>query len=99
MIASTDLPKRGKTKSMKSRGISNLGAGSWKLEAGIKQKIPAPGETKEADEALMRVAIREATRGIGKTAPNPVVGAIVVKNGRILAKGYHHAAGQPHAEI
>ena len=47
----------------------------------------------------MRIAIKEASRGIGLTAPNPAVGAVLVKNGRILAKGHHHAAGLPHAEI
>jgi len=52
-----------------------------------------------SQEEFMRLAIEEAKKGIGKTAPNPAVGAIIVKNGKILAKGYHHAAGQPHAEI
>ena len=75
---------------MKSHGIYKLGVGSWKLEA---------GETKEADEAYMRLAIEEARLGVGLTAPNPAVGAVLVKNGRLLAKGYHHAAGLPHAEI
>ncbi len=47
----------------------------------------------------MRMALEEARLGLGKTAPNPVVGALLAKNGRLLAKGYHHAAGLPHAEI
>lgn len=47
----------------------------------------------------MRTAMEEAKLGTGKTAPNPVVGAVLVKNGRLLAKGHHHAAGMPHAEI
>lgn len=51
------------------------------------------------DERFMRMAIEEARHGIGKTAPNPAVGALLAKNGRFLAKGYHHAAGLPHAEI
>ncbi|MEI6321545.1 MAG: bifunctional diaminohydroxyphosphoribosylaminopyrimidine deaminase/5-amino-6-(5-phosphoribosylamino)uracil reductase RibD [bacterium] len=51
------------------------------------------------DERFMRMAIEEAKLGIGKTAPNPAVGAVLVKNGRLLTKGYHHAAGMPHAEI
>lgn len=53
----------------------------------------------EADEAIMRLAIREARRGIGKTSPNPAVGAVLVRNGKILARGWHRAAGGPHAEI
>ncbi len=47
----------------------------------------------------MKHAIEEAKKGIALTAPNPTVGAIIVKNGLVLAKGYHHAAGLPHAEI
>ena len=53
----------------------------------------------ESDERFMRLAIKEASRALGLTAPNPAVGAVIVKNGRVLAKGYHHAAGLPHAEI
>lgn len=48
---------------------------------------------------MMRLAIREARRGLGKTHPNPAVGAILVRNEKILARGWHRAAGQPHAEI
>ncbi len=47
----------------------------------------------------MRVAIRLARRSTGQTRPNPAVGCVLVKNGRIIARGYHHRAGQPHAEI
>ena len=47
----------------------------------------------------MRLALREAERGVGRTSPNPAVGAVIVRGGRVLAWGYHHAAGQPHAEI
>ena len=47
----------------------------------------------------MRLAIREARKGIGKTAPNPAVGAVLVRNGKVISKGWHRAAGRPHAEI
>ncbi len=47
----------------------------------------------------MRLALREAAKGIGFTSPNPAVGAVIVRDGRALARGYHHAAGKPHAEI
>lgn len=47
----------------------------------------------------MRLALRQASRGIGSTSPNPRVGAVLVKDGRVLAKGYHRAFGQPHAEV
>lgn len=47
----------------------------------------------------MRAALAEAAKGAGRTHPNPAVGAVVVKNGRILSRGWHRAAGRPHAEI
>lgn len=52
------------------------------------------------DEALMRMALSEARLGIGLTAPNPPVGAVLSSSeGIILGKGFHHQAGGPHAEI
>ena len=53
----------------------------------------------KSDERFMRLAVKEAARALGLTAPNPAVGAVIVKNGKVLSKGFHHAAGQPHAEI
>ena len=47
----------------------------------------------------MRRAIELATKGKGMTSPNPIVGAVVVKNGKIVGEGYHKRAGTPHAEI
>jgi diaminohydroxyphosphoribosylaminopyrimidine deaminase/5-amino-6-(5-phosphoribosylamino)uracil reductase len=51
------------------------------------------------DERFMRAALREAARGVGRTSPNPAVGAVIVRGGRIIARGWHTRAGQPHAEI
>ena len=51
------------------------------------------------DEKFMRLALREAARGTGRTSPNPAVGAVIVKGGRVVAKGWHRCAGGPHAEI
>lgn len=45
------------------------------------------------------MALAEAVKGIGKTAPNPPVGAIMVKDGELLGTGWHHGAGLPHAEV
>ncbi len=52
-----------------------------------------------ADEKFMREAIRMARKGLGKTHPNPAVGCVLVKNNRIIGRGWHRRAGQPHAEI
>lgn len=51
------------------------------------------------DEYYMKRALSLAKRGLGSTNPNPMVGALLVKNNRILSQGYHRRAGQPHAEI
>jgi diaminohydroxyphosphoribosylaminopyrimidine deaminase/5-amino-6-(5-phosphoribosylamino)uracil reductase len=47
----------------------------------------------------MRLALALARRGYGTTSPNPMVGAVLAKNGKILGRGWHRRAGQPHAEI
>ncbi len=53
----------------------------------------------QLDERFLRRALQLAERGRGHTSPNPMVGAVVVKEGRILGEGYHPKAGLPHAEI
>ena len=55
--------------------------------------------TRFRDEEVMALAIRLARRADGRTNPNPRVGAVVVRGGRIVGKGYHHRAGSPHAEV
>jgi len=47
----------------------------------------------------MKRALALAQRGYGRTSPNPMVGAVIVKRGKVIAEGWHHAAGRPHAEI
>ncbi|MFA5309197.1 MAG: bifunctional diaminohydroxyphosphoribosylaminopyrimidine deaminase/5-amino-6-(5-phosphoribosylamino)uracil reductase RibD [Dehalococcoidales bacterium] len=51
------------------------------------------------DGLFMRQALGLARRGLGKTSPNPMVGAVIVKRGRVIARGYHHAFGRDHAEV
>ncbi|MEA3230958.1 MAG: bifunctional diaminohydroxyphosphoribosylaminopyrimidine deaminase/5-amino-6-(5-phosphoribosylamino)uracil reductase RibD [Thermodesulfobacteriota bacterium] len=51
------------------------------------------------DEDYMNLALELAEKGRGTTSPNPMVGAVVVKNGRIIGRGYHAAAGGAHAEV
>jgi len=52
----------------------------------------------KTDSEWMALALAEARKGIGRTAPNPPVGSVIVKDGQFLGSGYHHAAGRPHAE-
>ena len=51
------------------------------------------------DEKYMALALAEASRALGRTHPNPAVGAVIVKGGRVIARGYHVQAGAPHAEV
>ena len=52
-----------------------------------------------ADEEFMREAIRQARKGVGATHPNPAVGAVIVSEETIVARGWHRSAGTNHAEI
>ncbi len=54
---------------------------------------------RETDLSALRLARRLARRGYGTTSPNPLVGAVLVKEGRIIGRGWHRRAGGPHAEI
>ena len=47
----------------------------------------------------MRRALTLAARGLGRTTPNPVVGAVIVRGGRVVGEGWHRRAGLPHAEV
>jgi len=51
------------------------------------------------DSEYMNRALELAAQTLGRTSPNPVVGAVVVNNGEIVGEGYHHQAGTPHAEV
>jgi diaminohydroxyphosphoribosylaminopyrimidine deaminase/5-amino-6-(5-phosphoribosylamino)uracil reductase len=53
----------------------------------------------ELDKRYMRMALSLALKGAGRTGPNPLVGAVLVRDGRIVATGYHRRAGEDHAEI
>src|ERR1700735_541116 len=51
------------------------------------------------DFKIMQLALRLARRGYGTTSPNPMVGAVLVKNGKVIGQGWHRQAGLQHAEI
>jgi diaminohydroxyphosphoribosylaminopyrimidine deaminase/5-amino-6-(5-phosphoribosylamino)uracil reductase len=54
---------------------------------------------RSTDIDYMKLALRLAVKGAGHTSPNPLVGAIIVKDGKIVGKGYHRRFGGPHAEV
>ena len=50
-------------------------------------------------EFYMQRALDLAKKAYGKTWPNPMVGAVIVKNGKIIGEGFHEKSGLPHAEV
>ncbi|PJA78221.1 MAG: bifunctional diaminohydroxyphosphoribosylaminopyrimidine deaminase/5-amino-6-(5-phosphoribosylamino)uracil reductase, partial [Nitrospirae bacterium CG_4_9_14_3_um_filter_51_5] len=46
----------------------------------------------------MKRALSLAAKGKGRTSPNPMVGAVIVKDGQIVGEAYHRRSGEPHAE-
>lgn len=50
-------------------------------------------------EYFMELALAEARKGLGRTSPNPAVGAVIVRDGVVVGRGYHKKAGTPHAEV
>ncbi|MEW6772153.1 MAG: bifunctional diaminohydroxyphosphoribosylaminopyrimidine deaminase/5-amino-6-(5-phosphoribosylamino)uracil reductase RibD [Bacillota bacterium] len=60
--------------------------------------MPLPARLTD-DESFIRRTLELAARARGLTSPNPLVGAVVVRDGRVVAEGYHRRAGLPHAEI
>ncbi|MGN1281546.1 MAG: bifunctional diaminohydroxyphosphoribosylaminopyrimidine deaminase/5-amino-6-(5-phosphoribosylamino)uracil reductase RibD [Succinivibrio sp.] len=53
----------------------------------------------KTDVSFMMQALKLASCGLYTSYPNPAVGCVIVRNGKVIGKGYHHCAGQPHAEI
>jgi len=66
--------------------------------SGSAPESPEPGLPADA-ERWMREALSEARLGLGRTHPNPCVGAVVVREGRVVGRGHHAQAGAPHAEV
>jgi len=60
---------------------------------------PVPAATAAEDERYMRLALALGRRGLGQTHPNPAVGAVIVKDGVMLARGWTQPGGRPHAEV
>jgi diaminohydroxyphosphoribosylaminopyrimidine deaminase/5-amino-6-(5-phosphoribosylamino)uracil reductase len=62
-------------------------------------KTRSRGLDRSVLEHFMSLALEEARKGLGTTSPNPAVGAVIVKDGRVVARGHHVQAGGPHAEV
>jgi diaminohydroxyphosphoribosylaminopyrimidine deaminase/5-amino-6-(5-phosphoribosylamino)uracil reductase len=69
---------------------------AWELACG--GPFPDPVHC-SGDEAFMALALREAMLGVGLASPNPPVGCVLVRDGRVLGRGVHTRAGDPHGEI
>ena len=66
----------------------------------MSTRNPVPAEAAAAsDERFMRECMKLALRGRGRVSPNPLVGAVLVRGNRVIARGWHHRFGGPHAEI
>jgi diaminohydroxyphosphoribosylaminopyrimidine deaminase/5-amino-6-(5-phosphoribosylamino)uracil reductase len=65
------------------------------LEDQLREKFQA---SREADRRFMQLALTLGRRGLGRTWPNPAVGAVVVKEGLIVGRGWTQVGGRPHAE-
>src|SRR5579871_6249141 len=66
------------------------------LEEQLAQKTK---DSKAADLRFMQLALTLGRRGLGRTWPNPAVGAVVVKDGVIIGRGWTQPGGRPHAEV
>ncbi|AFZ31836.1 diaminohydroxyphosphoribosylaminopyrimidine deaminase [Gloeocapsa sp. PCC 7428] len=60
---------------------------------------PEETEVTDFDRAMMQRCLQLARRALGRTAPNPLVGSVIVQGGEIVGEGFHPGAGQPHAEV
>jgi diaminohydroxyphosphoribosylaminopyrimidine deaminase/5-amino-6-(5-phosphoribosylamino)uracil reductase len=60
-------------------------------------ELPPQGD--DEDLRLLALALSEGERGVGRTNPNPPVGCVIARDGKVLAKGHHQVAGGPHAEV
>lgn len=76
-------------------GVRGKGLG----EALIKTPSPQTRTVLDTNATYMKLALNLAARGAGWVSPNPMVGAVVVKDGQVVGRGYHRRAGLPHAEV
>lgn len=68
------------------------------MDSGLAPDGAPRNDVNNDDERFMRLALVLGRRGLGRTAPNPAVGAVIVKDGTIVGRGWTQAGGRPHAE-
>ena len=71
----------------------------WGVSDAEVRGDPVVGDAAMSDRALMQRCLALARQALGRTAPNPLVGSVIVHEGAIVGEGFHPAAGQPHAEV
>ena len=64
----------------------------------VRSSILPDGAT-QMDVEYMRLSLQLAKRALGHTSPNPMVGCVIVKDGKVVGQGFHPKAGEPHAEV
>jgi diaminohydroxyphosphoribosylaminopyrimidine deaminase/5-amino-6-(5-phosphoribosylamino)uracil reductase len=69
------------------------------LNAGSRENGLTDQTLKDRHEKFMRTALGFARKGLGKTSPNPAVGAVIARRGQVVAAGFHRKAGEAHAEV
>jgi len=69
------------------------------LTAGSREKGLTGQTLKDRHEKFMKAALGFARKGLGKTSPNPAVGAVIARRGQVVAAGFHRKAGGAHAEV
>ncbi len=88
------MSRQSQNKATQSHPRSQRVAGWATLES-----QPSAQKLTEVDESMMRRALALAKKGAGRVEPNPMVGCVIVRDGRVIGEGYHRRFGGPHAEI
>mgnify|MGYP001791635999 CR=1 FL=1 len=80
--------------------ISNIGKEKAdEFELPYTERSPVEAVVADFDRRMMQRCLELARGGLGRTSPNPMVGAVIVKDGEIIGEGFHPRAGEPHAEV
>jgi diaminohydroxyphosphoribosylaminopyrimidine deaminase / 5-amino-6-(5-phosphoribosylamino)uracil reductase len=79
--------------------IQANGSSKYNLETTLPVDSTENKVGSDFDSLMMRRCLELARRALGRTSPNPLVGAVVVKDGEIIGEGFHPRAGEPHAEV